>query len=130
MKRILLPALVLLMAFALIFVLVSCNNDDEASGQGQAERSFTFVVVHNNGEQKSFDITSSKKYVGEALVDQGLIAGEDGPYGLYVKTVDGETLDYDKDGKYWAFYVNDAYSMSGVDKTEITDDAKYSFKAE
>ena len=68
--------------------------------------------------------------MGEALIEEELIAGEEGPYGLYVKTVNGITLDYDKDGKYWSFYVGEDYAITGVDQTEITDGAVYSFKAE
>lgn len=48
--------------------------------------------------------------VGKALLDQGVIAGEDSSYGLYVKTVNGTTLDYDTDGMYWAFYINGEYA--------------------
>ena len=65
-----------------------------------------------------------------ALVENGLIAGDDSEYGLYVKTVNGITLDYDKDGKYWAFYENGNYATSGVDQTEIVNGTVYSFKPE
>jgi hypothetical protein len=68
--------------------------------------------------------------VGEALLDEKLIAGEEGPYGLYVKTVNGITLDYDKDGYYWSFYIDGEYGLTGVDQTEITNGAAYAFKAE
>ena len=44
----------------------------------------------------------------------GLIAGEDSDYGLYVKTVNGVTVDYDTDGKYWAFYVDGEYAATDV----------------
>ena len=60
----------------------------------------------------------------------GLIAGEDSEYGLYVKTVNGVTVDYDQDGKYWAFYVDGEYAATGVDSTDITTGATYTFKAE
>ena len=60
----------------------------------------------------------------------GLIAGEDSDYGLYVKTVNGVTVDYDTDGKYWAFYVDGEYAATGVDSTDITAGATYTFKAE
>ena len=39
-------------------------------------------------------------------------------------------IDYDKDGKYWAFYVNGAYATKGVDSTDIEAGATYSFKVE
>ena len=68
--------------------------------------------------------------VGAALLSLGLIAGEDSDYGLYVKTVNGVTVDYDADGKYWAFYVDGEYAATGVDSTDITAGATYTFKAE
>ncbi|MBQ8163837.1 MAG: DUF4430 domain-containing protein [Clostridia bacterium] len=125
MKKVLSTALALLMLFSSVFFIVSCDKDEDGD-----KVSFKFTVVHANGEEKSFDIETTKKTVGAALVEEGLIAGEDGQYGLYVKTVDGETLDYEKDGKYWAFYVNGEYASTGVDSTDIVDGANYSFKAE
>ena len=97
---------------------------------GEGSTKFTFTVTHNDGTQKTFIVSTDKTTVGEALVDNEIIAGEDGQYGLYVKTVDGETLDYDKDGKFWAFYVDGAYGATGVDMTDITAGATYEFRAE
>lgn len=97
---------------------------------GEGKISFNFTVTHKSGRESEFIVNTDTDTVGEALLDVGLIAGEDGAYGLYVKTVNGETLDYDKDGMYWAFYVDGAYAQKGVDSTEIVDGATYSFKAE
>ncbi len=102
----------------------------EAVEIGEGNTKFTFTVTHNDGSQKTFIVSTDKTKVGEALVDNGIIAGDEGPYGLYVKTVDGETLDYDKDGKYWAFYVDGAYGATGVDLTDITAGVSYEFRAE
>ncbi|MBQ8182289.1 MAG: DUF4430 domain-containing protein [Clostridia bacterium] len=97
---------------------------------GEGEKTFAFAVTHLDGTKATFDIRTDKATVGEALSELGLIDGEQGDYGLYVKTVDNETVDYDKDGKYWAFYVNGEMAMQGVDSTEIEIDAVYEFKAE
>lgn len=70
------------------------------------------------------------KTVGEALLKAELIAGDDSEYGLYVKTVNGVTADFDKDGSYWAFYINGEYAQTGVDQTEIEKGSEYSFKIE
>jgi hypothetical protein len=75
-------------------------------------------------------VKTDKTTVGAALLEVELIAGEDSQYGLYVKTVNGITLDYDKDGKYWAFYIDGEMAMSGVDSTDIAEGATYEFKAE
>ncbi len=102
----------------------------ETTAIGQGEKSFDFTVTDLDGKETSFKVSTDKKTVGEALLELELIAGEDSTYGLYVKTVNGTTLDYDKDGKYWAFYENGSYASKGVDLTEITDGASYAFKAE
>lgn len=120
--------LVVLIA-AMVLSLAACGSKDEGDTNVGA-KSFSFQVVNPDGSTKDFTVTSELKTVGEALMAEGLIAGEDGAYGLYVKTVDGLTLDYDKDGLYWAFYVNGEYAMSGCELTDIEDGAAYAFKAE
>ena len=97
-------------------------------GEGQTE--FLFSVTDIDGNETSFKIHTDKKIVGEALLELNLIAGDEGQYGLYVKTVNGITVDYNKDGKYWAFYEDGKYATAGVDTTEITDGVSYAFKVE
>ncbi len=97
---------------------------------GQGKTQFKFSVTLPDGVVKNYIIKTDKTIVGEALQELELIGGEEGPYGLYVKTVNGIELDYDTHGKYWAFYINGEMAMSGVDKTEITADTAYSFVAE
>lgn len=97
---------------------------------GTGASAFTFEVTNTEGTTKSFTVHTDETVVGKALLDAGLIAGEDSDYGLYVKTVMGITLDYDTDGKYWAFYVDGAYAATGVDQTELTAGSTYAFRAE
>ena len=89
--------------------------------------SFTFVVTDLEGNESTFDITTSKATVGEALLDEGLIVGEDSEYGLYVTSVNGLAADWDNDQTYWAFYIDGEYATTGVDATEVTEGATYSF---
>lgn len=74
-----------------------------------------------------FTVKTDAQTVGDALLDVGLIEGEEGPYGLYIKVVNGMTADYDKDQTYWAFYVNGEYGMTGVDLTPIAENEVYGF---
>lgn len=105
-----------------------------ASGEvtvlGEGSKTFSFTVSDFDGKESAFEIHTDKETVGEALLDLGLIAGDEGAYGLYVKTVNGITADYDKDGKYWAFYIDGEYTMSGVDVTKIEAGKAYAFKVE
>ncbi len=97
---------------------------------GEGEKSFAFTITDADGNETELKINTDKTLVGEALQELGLLAGEEGPYGLYVKTVNGITVDYDTDGKYWAFYIDGEYAPTGVDVTEIKEGATYSFKVE
>jgi len=141
--------LVIVLIAAMALSVVSCDKEDlgneETSAATEAvitsetetetekvedEKTFDFTVVFVDGSSKTYTIKTTKTTVGEALLGAGLIAGEDSQYGLYVKTVDGVTLDYNADGKYWAFYVDGKYAPKGVDQTEIEEGKLYSFKAE
>ena len=83
------------------------------------------VEVVAEGKTVVFTVRTDKGTVGEALLEHGLLAGEEGPYGLYVKRVNGLEADYDKDQTYWAFYINGSYAMSGVELTEIEEGTVY-----
>ena len=102
----------------------------EAIVKGEGAVAFQLTVTDAEGNESLFEIHTDKKTVGEALVELGMVEGEDGEYGLYIKTVNGVTVDYDTDGKYWAFYVNGEYATKSVDQTEVTEGASYALKVE
>lgn len=139
----LIVCIVLIAAIALL--ASGCNGNTDAKGSsapgvtasqsesnvlGEGATEFTFTVTDADGKETLYQINTDKKTVGEALVELDLIAGDESEYGLYVKTVNGITVDFDKDGKYWAFYVNGEYASAGVDSTDIEAGATYSFKVE
>jgi hypothetical protein len=91
------------------------------------EGSKTLVVkVEVEENTVTFTIHTDAETVGQALLDLGLIAGEESQYGLYIKQVNGMTADYDIDQTYWAFYINGEYAMTGVDTTPISESEVYS----
>lgn len=108
------------------------NNDetDVSKVLGTGAVNFYFTVTDKNGNAETYAIKTDKKIVGDALQELGLISGDEGEYGLYVKTVNGIEADFDKDGTYWAFYINGEYAMSGVDSTKIEPGATYTLKVE
>ena len=105
-------------------------SESDASVLGTGSTEFILTVTDREGSDTRFEIHTDKQTVGEALLELGLIDGEKSEYGLYVKTVNGITVDYDTDGAYWAFYINGEYASSGVDSTDITEGDSYSFKVE
>ena len=129
--------MMLIVAMALTAGCGEKKQDSNSAGQevsvnklGEGKTQFNFTVVDKGGNETAFDIHTDKTTVGDALLELNLIAGEEGAYGLYVKTVNGITADYDVDQTYWAFYVNGDYATAGVDATDIEAGATYSFKVE
>ena len=99
----------------------------EVTVVGEGETVFQFSVIDLDENETKFEVHTNETTVGAALMQVGLIEGEEGPYGLYVKKVNGITAIYEEDGSYWAFYENGQYGVTGVDLTDINPDVAYSF---
>ena len=108
----------------------NAETEKEYTVLGEGKTKIFFTVVDQDGNETNFEIHTDKDMVGDALMEHELIEGEAGDYGLYVKTVNGITADYDKDRTYWSFYVNGQYASSGVDTTPVKEGESYSFKVE
>lgn len=128
-KTVKLVSVLALLLIACTFCLAGCKTK-EPEGATEGAKTFTFEVIHLSGEKKEMTLTVDSQTVGEALLSMGLIEGENGPYGLYVLTVDGEYHKYEEDGRYWAFYINGEYAMTGVDATAVEEGAIYTMKVE
>lgn len=91
-------------------------------------KTITLEVIHHDGTSASFTITSDADNLRSALEQvNGLIAGEESPYGLMVYTVDGETTDYSKDQSWWCLTKGGEWLDTGVDETLIADGEHYEF---
>ena len=82
-------------------------------------------VVHSDGNANTFTVETGEAYLGQALLNEGLIRGEESAYGLYVTEADGEAAVYEDNGRYWAIYQNDAYANQGVSETPVGDGDSY-----
>ncbi len=98
---------------------------DDITAIGEGDTMFVFTVTFEDATMQIYEVSTNETTVGAALLAEGLIEGEDSEFGLYVKTVNGVTLDYDTDGAYWGFYVNGETASAGVDSTDIVDGATY-----
>ncbi len=86
----------------------------------------TLIVTVEAGDKAiDFTMKTDKTVVGDALKEHNLIEGEEGPYGLYVKVVNGIEADYDKDKSYWAFTKGGESMLTGVDSAEFSDGERF-----
>ena len=90
------------------------------------DKNITVVVVHKDESKKEFQINTSAETLRAACEEQKLIAGDESEYGLYVKTVDGETAN-DGAQEWWCLTKDGEMVMTGVDDTMIADGEQYEF---
>ena len=147
--------LALLLALALTLTLAACGGDSgssqesagessqsesaqsEESSQAESEsgedsseevqeKTIAFQVVHKDGSTQDFEIATTAGTLREALEAEGLIAGEESSYGLYVETVDGETAD-EGNQEWWCLTKGGEMWNYGVDDTQIQDGDAFEF---
>ena len=89
--------------------------------KGQAgDKDLTIRVTHSDGSVKTFELSTDAEFLYDAQAEEGILQGEQGEYGLFVTTVDGETADSDA-GAYWMYDVNGEMAQYGVDTQPVTD---------
>jgi len=104
-------ALALLLAAAYLFL-----RPDTTVGA----KTIHVTVVTAERDDKTFDLRTDALYLRQALEEQDLIAGEEGAFGLYVKTVDGVTADESRQ-EWWCFTKGGQELFTGVNDTPIED---------
>ena len=87
----------------------------------EGSKAYTVAVVHKDGTVKNFAYRTDAEYLAEALLEEGLVSGEDSQYGLTIITVDGEAAVWEKDNAYWAIWIGEEMAMTGAGETPVYD---------
>ena len=82
------------------------------------EKEITVLITHGDGETVEKTFVTRMESLGGALEEQELIVGEEGPYGVFIHTVDGETIDEDAQ-EWWCLTKGGEAVMTGADQTAI-----------
>ena len=115
-------------AVMMLVLCVACDDDNPDNPENLDNPvTFTLEVTDDNGEVTLHEIETVERTVGAALLEVGLIEGDETEFGLYIKTVDGLTADFDINNAYWAFYIDGEFAMTGADSTNIEEDTTYAF---
>ena len=100
----------------------SAAGEEETTGS----KTITLTVVHGDGTSNDITVSTDAENLRDALEAEGIIAGEDSSYGMFVQTVDGETAD-DGEQEWWCLTKGGEMWNYGVDDTEIADGDVYEF---
>ena len=101
------------------------SDGNVSDGDAEAVITLTVDVQDADGNIETFTVETDADNLADALLGAALVEGEDGAYGLYIKTVNGIRADYELDGAYWALYCNGEMLMSGANDTAIADGEHY-----
>lgn len=118
--------LALLLGLLLVMGIFAGCGDSPASPASGGAKEITLQVVHGDGSTKDFSISTDKGNLREALEQEGLVEGEESEFGLFVKTVDGETAD-DANQEWWCLTKGGEMWTEGVDSTELADGDAFEF---
>ncbi|MBU3878600.1 DUF4430 domain-containing protein [Faecalicatena sp. AGMB00832] len=77
-------------------------------------------VSHSDQSTNEFKYQTEEAYLGEVLKNEGLVEGEDGPYGLFITSVDNEKAD-DSKQQWWCLTKGGEQVNTSADQTPIED---------
>ena len=120
-KKLVVLALVLVIVVGAMLGVYLATRPEMAEGS----KTFTVTVVHSDGSGKDFTCTTDAENLADALVAESLIAGEEGPYGLTVITVDGEDAVWDTDNAYWCIYIGEEMATVGISEIPVYDGSTF-----
>lgn len=123
-KRILIAVGVLLLAAAMIAAFMAFSKKPV-----EGSKTIEISITHKDGTVKELTLHTDAKYLLDAIreKDENLIQGEQGQYGLYIKTIDGYTCN-ETAQEWWGYTRKGEYVETGVELTPIYDGDSFEFK--
>ena len=113
-KTILAVAALVVIAAVLLLVWRAVTPKGE---QGKRPSPFRFCI---RAGERVFTLETGEAYLGAVLTAEGVVEDNQGPYGLYMLTVDGETVDEGAQ-EWWKLTKGGEMVNSSADSTPIAD---------
>lgn len=120
-KKLVISVVALVLVVALMAGIWMATRPETEAGS----KAYTVTVVHKDGTVKDFSYRTDEEYLAGALLEEGLVSGEDSQYGLTIITVDGEAAVWDTDKAYWAIWVGEEMAMTGASEIPVYDGSTY-----
>ena len=118
-KKVLISVIALVVVVAALFGVYQMTKGKTVEG----EKSITIDIVHKDGSTNTFEVNTEREFLGEVLNDEKLVDGEEGAYGLFITTADGETAD-DSNQEWWCLTKGGEQVNTSADQTPIADGEK------
>lgn len=115
-KKTLLAALALVVVAAGLLLVWRMTAPTGEAGR----KTVTVQVFHSDGASRDFTLETEEACLGPALIAGGVVEDNQGPYGLYILTADGETAE-ESAQEWWKLTKGGEMVNTGVDATPIAD---------
>ena len=114
-KKMILVAIALVACIAAMLGIFLATRPETVAGS----KTITVTVVHKDGSEKVFTCHTDEEYLGKVLLNENIVVGEIGEFGLYFNTADGETADWNVDNGWWQVFIGEESAMVGADQIPI-----------
>ncbi len=121
-KKILSVGVVLLVLIAVVAIALYFTNGSGYE-KGDTDIKVEVSVIAGNFSE-THSVTTKCLYLGDALLEAGLIKGEVGQYGLFITEVAGISADADKE-EWWCITREGESVQVGISNIEIKNNDKY-----
>ena len=114
-------ALLLVVLIAAMALFTGCKEAETQTGA----KTITVEIIVEGAETVTKTIKTEAEFLRGALdEEEGLVIGEEGPYGLFIKTVNGVTAD-DSKQQWWCITKSGEDVFTGAESTPIADGDKF-----
>lgn len=119
-RKVIISLAALVIAVAALFGIYQFAKPSPTAG----EKSITVEVIHKDESVRDFEFHTQREFLGDVLVDEALAEGEEGAYGLFITSVDGEAAD-DSNQEWWCITKGGGQVNTSADQTPIADGDKF-----
>lgn len=116
-KKLIIAVAAVVALIALFLGIFLANRPETSPGA----KTITVIVVHADASENTFTYHTDEEFLGPVLLAEGLVEGEEGPYGLTISAVDGEAASWEANQSYWALFIGEEYATTGADSTPVND---------
>ena len=109
-------AIILVILCVAAGILFHTNKPETVVG----EKEINIIVTHADKTENIFTYQTDAEYLADVLLENELVDGEMGSYGLFITTVDGETVD-ESNQQWWCITKGGEQVNSGADALPIAD---------
>ena len=120
-KKLVIAAIAVIVVIGLMAGVWMATRPETQTGS----KGYSVTVIHKDGTAKDFSYRTDAEFLAEALLEEGLVSGEESQYGLTIITVDGEDAVWATDSAYWAIWVGEEMAVTGASEIPVYDGSTY-----